>query len=316
MLSRVNETLERSLAAFKVARFLRPEIRGTEKRVLVRCETSTGAVNYLSFACTRRASGALKWIDVYIFMSAEDFSQTLRRIVLPMILESKKGLLENLAAGDHAYFRHLLEFARIAELTQQGKNREALDALHALPAELQTDHYILFMKVRLAQGINNTEYLHAIEEWEKAEPQDPALLMASIDGDVLRKDYHAAIAKATLLDEHLGGDAYQEYLIAGLHHLAAEPAAARLSARHALAQEPGMLRAYDLLIVLALEAGNNADLVDLLQEIEMKFPGTDMAKAVATEPRYSGLRSSAVFAAWLNVRSLPGLPADPATRHP
>ncbi|HEY4300062.1 MAG TPA: hypothetical protein VGM73_04250 [Candidatus Didemnitutus sp.] len=303
MLESLNPTLEKMFGKLKNAHFLRLDTRTAEKRALVRFINANGDATYLGFVCDRRRNGEIAWCDVHLYLFDENFSQTMHRLLGPWL-----GSLGNHSSPDsEGNIDDLIAIAPIARLIIDGKPHDALAAIRALPLAKQNQESIRVLRLSVARQSEPAEYARMVDEWAEDKPDDPALSLATFEAAVLRHDYPTAIARATRFEQLIGGDAYQEYLIARLHRLASEPTAARLAARHALAQEPSFTPAYDLLLDLALDNGNTADVVDLLQEIEMHFPGADMAHAIATDPKYAATRASAIYSAWLRLR--PGPPA-------
>ncbi|HVU15345.1 MAG TPA: hypothetical protein VHD32_00360 [Candidatus Didemnitutus sp.] len=301
VIENINSALIKMFTPFKQAHFLRVDHRGTERRVLLRLVAASGDASYLGFECNRRKNGELTWYDTFDYVFDENFSVTMRRLAGPALVALGRSAL----AGSDSEIKHLIEIAPIAKLVQDEKYAEALAAIHALPPERQKSGILRLLRFRLARQTSPEEFISLADEWEQEKPDDPAIVSARFYIAILRKDYPAAIAKARTFDQLIGGDAYQEYIIGRLHRLASESSAARLAARHALTREPTFTPAYDLLLDLAVDAGNTADVVDLLQEIEMKFPGADMAKAIAQDPKYAPTRASPIYAAWLRVRFVP-----------
>jgi hypothetical protein len=304
MLESLRGTLEKLFGTFKKAHYLRLDARGPDKRVLIRFINAHGDASYLGFVCERRHNGEIAWRDFHVYLFDEDFSRSMHRLLGPWLV----GLAEH-PGETSASLDALLAIAPVARMVLDGKTAEALAAIRNLPASQQKQDSVRLLHMILARQSDATDYARMVDEWSQDKPDDPALSLATFESAVLRRDYPTAIAHAARFEQLIGGDAYQEFLIGRLHHLASEPVAARLAARHALAQEPAFTPAYDLLLDLAVESGDTADVVDLLQEIEMRFPGADMAQAVATDPKYASTRASAIYAAWLRVR--PPHPAKP-----
>jgi tetratricopeptide (TPR) repeat protein len=295
----------RDLGGVKQAHFLRVVQRPGGKRALVRIHLKGGAINYLEFICTRQTSGELKWIDAFIYTSGDTLSNTLRAAALPMIAEMKKGLLDRLTDSESSYVKHLPEMESAMSLFRNGKAAEAESVLNALPREVQTNHLVLVIRLQVAQAVGNSDYLKVIQDWGKAYPIDPALALISIDGDILRKDFAAAIAHVDQLDRMVGGDPYQNFIRGNIYFAAKNYPMAKQSANAALQADPRLAAAYDVLLNTSLAEGNFDETANILERFERVYPRTDMAKAIKNSPVYAKFLLSPAYARWVEQRSHP-----------
>jgi len=74
---------------------------GNQRFVLFRLAMANfGGVNYHKFYLQRDAGGRIRGSDLYIYMTGEKFSQTLRRAYLQMAAQQSRSLLDRLAGRD------------------------------------------------------------------------------------------------------------------------------------------------------------------------------------------------------------------------
>ena len=298
MLSGLSKSLVQNFSTFTSAQYLRAQSVGGAKRVLVRCVSEEGAVNYFAFIVDRRATGSLKWVDVYIYLTGETMTESTRRAVLPMVANMKKNLLDKLTSRESDYVQNFPKMTRATQLIQGGKFAEALAELERLPETVKRERFVLTLRLRAAQPLSEAEYLKVITAWEKAYPDDPSLDLISIDGDVMRKDYAGAIKRIDSLSQRLGGDNYLNFLKGNMQMMAGDNDVARLTARAVLAAEPTLTSAWDTLLTISLNEHKYAETVALLIEFEAKFPGAKMKPVIATNAAYADFRTTQEYRDW------------------
>jgi tetratricopeptide (TPR) repeat protein len=301
-LGEVKDGLIRQFGQVKKAQFLRVVQRPGGKRVLVRVHLK-GGINYFEFVCARRASGKLKWVDMFIYITGDMMSNTIRTAALPMIAEMKKGILERLTGSESSYVEHLPEIQRAMGLLRDGKPAEAAPILKALPAEMQTNRSVLMLRLQVAQAVSESDYLKVIQDWETAYPNDSALALISIDGDVMRKNFTGAIAHVDVLDRLVGGDPYLNCIRGNIYFAAKNYVMVKRTANAALQADPHLAAAYDVLLNTSLAEEDFDETARILERFERAYPYVDMARAVKGAPTYSKFLLSPAYAEWIEQRS-------------
>jgi len=294
----VSKTLASSYSTFPSAHYLRAQTVDGERRLLVRCVSDKGAVNFMAFVPARRASGGLKWIDVYTYMNGELLSESSRRAILPLLAESKKNFLEKLSTSESNFVKSFPKATEAAKLIQEGKAAEAYAMLNALPADVRSHRFVLNLRLAAAQRVDEKEYLKVISDWEKAYPGDPSLDLISIDGDFMRKDYARGIKRLDSLSARLGGDNYLLFLKGNLQMMAGDNEAARKTARAVIAAEPALTSAWDTLLSISLSEKKYSETVTLLAEVEAMYAGAKMKPVIDKLEAYAEFRKSAEYKAW------------------
>lgn len=294
----VKKTLSTSLNLYTSARYLRTQQADGIKRVLIRCVSEEGAVNYMAFEVARRAIGTLKWTDVYTYLAADTLSEGSRRMLLPLAAESQKGLLDKLTQSENVLVANMPKISQGTQLLRQGKFAEATSLYNSLPQQVQNERFVLLLRLQATQQSNEDEYLKVITAWEKNYPDDAALNLISIDGDIMRKNYPKAIEHVDALAQTLGGDHYLTFLKGNIQMLAGDYDAARRSARAVLAAEPSIASAWDTLLAVSLQEKKYAETVAILKELEAAHPGADMKPTIAAEAAYEEFRTSQEYKDW------------------
>jgi hypothetical protein len=240
---RLVATLEQEQGSYTFLRLL----PGQPRRALFRCVSGAG-VNYHELLLTRGARGEVVYTDVYIHLSGELLSDTLRRAYLAGVAQESRGVLDELMGKEVAYVKHMPQIKRLAELVQQRQHAQALQAWQALPAEVQQQSEVLLLRVQAAAGVSEPAYEEAMAAFAAAWPDSPALTLMSIDRHVLRKEWAQAQAALDKVDARVGGDPYLDLVRAGVFVQSGQPAQARARCEAAMRREAGL--AYPALCAL------------------------------------------------------------------
>lgn len=278
-------------------KFLRTREEGGRRRILFRLTPGTGGVAYYELVLGRPGGGKLRAVDLYVYTTGELVSQTLRRAYLPLAAHDTRGLLDRLAGRDQDLFKHFPKFQKMAEDANAGRNREAIAAFQALPASLKADKNALILRLRAAIALGGDDYSAAIDDFQAAHPNDPALDLILIDGYSLKKRYDKAIARVDRLDERIGGDPYLDVLRAGLLMEKGDLPAAEEAARRATQREPALLEGFWTLVAISLKERAFDKTLALLRSIEADFRLT--FGDLATEPDYAEFVKSPQGREWL-----------------
>lgn len=304
LLQNVPAALKREYASMTAAHFVRVQTVGADRRALLRLLQQDGGASYIAFVGIRRPGEAVKWCDAFSYTGGETISQSARRTVLPFLQEAKKNSLQKLIGSDSAVVTYYATITSATRLFQNGKPVEAWTACEKLPAEVQKDRTVLVLRLRIAQALDEAKYLRVINEWKAAFPSDPTLDFISIDGDLLRKDYAAALGHVESFARQIGGDAYLDFLAANVLMLAERYDEARKRARLALADNSGVNDAYDTLLTISLKSKNFAETAAVLTELRTRFPALDLS-AVAGSEEYAEFRLSRAYREWVAQNKTP-----------
>ncbi|GGW67057.1 hypothetical protein DFQ11_103212 [Winogradskyella epiphytica] len=139
-------------------------------------------VNYHDYkVCTDGET--LKFSDIYIYLTAEHFSSTLRRIFL---LAQPKD--ENSRTIDNSVF-NMLEARKFAT---QGKFEEAYNRLSEIKGPMAKEKFTLLTKASYASSFNDELYEEALKEFSELYPNDPTLYLKQVDYNILKGDFKTA----------------------------------------------------------------------------------------------------------------------------
>jgi len=263
------------------------------QRAVFRMKGDTG-FNYHEYIFST-GTDELRAQDLYVYMTGELMSQTLRRNAMNGFAGSK-GFVAKLLGTDREYLKNMDKMKAMKEHLDRGEFQEGLAVYAKLPKSLRSEKTYLIARLQLASGSgDNDAYVKAIEDFEKSHPGDPALDLLSIDGFLLKKDYARALASIDRLDERVGGDPYLDVIRANVHIEAGDPAKARECARRALKKDPRIDDALWSLVTLSLHEKDWKETVALLGRLEKEFGATIEVESV---PLYEEFTKSPEYARW------------------
>lgn len=248
---------------------LRTRMVEGRQRVTMRLTGSDDDLNYHEFLLRRDANGRVVAEDIYIFMTGEMLSSTLRRLVFNLLpAGGAQGLLEKLKGADQAYLNSLRDVMRFSTAAKAGRNKDAMAIYRKLPEELQNDKAMILMAIMVAQKADDDdEYLAGMERFRKAYPKDPAIDFISIDYYVLKKQYGKAIESIQRVEKAVGGDPYLQILTAVVLNQSGKAAEAKPLVEKAVQADPKLAFGYWVRVTISLGEKNHADTLTWLKKI-------------------------------------------------
>ena len=234
----------RYVGAVEVAGALRPRIR-----TVVR-----GGVNFLEPVLHRASDASIKAIDLFSFRNGQMFSEVLS--LVGKFLAHPQG-----EAGGRAFVAATQHHGR-------GEYAKARAEFLKIPADLRTK-----VKAIALQGLTidvqqpPAIYLASIDAFNQNFPGDPAIKLVEIDAYALREEHPKLLASLSSLLEVSGGDAYVRVMRGTAHRTAGDRAAARADAEAAIAAEPDLADAHELLLEIAIDEKQYGEAVTALRAI-------------------------------------------------
>ena len=220
---------------------LRNHEQDGEQRVLFRLIQGEGGVNYHDMVIAKQPGGAVRVIDMYIFMSGELFSRTLRRAFLPLAAEESKSVLEKLTQQENDFLKHFGKYEKMVTAFRGQQYKQMLSIYDTLPETLKRDKNILLLCLQAASMEDDKVYARLIKNFQQWHPDDACLEMISIDGHLLAKQYDEAIAAINRVDKKISGDPYLDSLKANIYMEKGDLAEAERHASQAMLDDSTLL---------------------------------------------------------------------------
>jgi tetratricopeptide (TPR) repeat protein len=149
--------------------------------------------------------GKTKIADIYIYITGENFSETLRNLYLQFADEIEGAKKNNDAA---AWMKKLPE---IRSLINKGEHRQAMELFNNIPVKYRSGKIFQVMNVTISSGLSEEEYGTALDEYNKLFPNEPNAALLMIDGHILHKDYNKALEAVNMLDRQINKDPLLDY---------------------------------------------------------------------------------------------------------
>lgn len=275
--------------SYKLLRIYEKEGR---QRVLFRM-ISSDAVNYHEYSLIRFPDGEVATEDIFIFLTGEPFSQTIRRMLIPML-----GAIR-LRGSDSEQLKNIEALGEIMQEFQAGRYEKGVSSINRLPGKFKEQRFVLhmYMQASLRQGeAGERDYLAAMEKYRELYPNDASIDFISIDYYFLKKRYDEAIRAIDRIDKAIGGDPYLRVLRSGAHSEAGRFADARTDIEKAITEEPNLINAYWVRIALSLREKNHEDtltwLKAIVERLNVEF------QDLSTVPDYAEFVKSSQHAQW------------------
>lgn len=264
------------------------------RQVLFRLNSDDG-LNYHRFDLVRTVSNQIVCGDFYIFTTGEYYSQTMRRILLPIIAHETRSIMERLTGTDNALVANLTELQEIQRLTQQGDYAGAMRIYKSLPEELRREKFALLIRINSASELNETEYVAAMEDFRKYHPNDVCLDLIGIDYFLLKKQYAKSLACIDRLNEAVGGDPALAMLSAPILGLQERYPEALQKLQPFTRDEVHAEEAYTLLLDIYVAQNNHEETARTLSTLTDRF-GYEWD--VESAPEFSAFVASAAYNDW------------------
>ena len=187
--------------------FVRLVPRGGEFRPLFRlCLPELSGINYHELVVVQTADGA-KIADVDVYLSGECVSESLRRLVLPALAASNRGLKASLSASEVQLLEFSDDVREIGNLQRSGQPKSALELFRRLPTVVQESEPLRRLKVRICRNLGPDELAEALQQLFQATAVEPGAGFAEVERLELLGQ-HAEVAAAVDRLREQTGDPY------------------------------------------------------------------------------------------------------------
>ena len=180
---------------------------------------SAGGVNYIKIYLSASTPGTARIVDVYAFDNGEPLTTTLRRVMLPSLVEiaaDTAGIDESAHETETELVDAGLAVSPVVDLLREGRFAEAEALLDELPEPARSKPLFLRMRIQTASGTDVARHVKLVDEYRRRYPDDPALPLVEIDAHCARGDLPASLRGVDRLDRVVGGDPYLATVAAGL----------------------------------------------------------------------------------------------------
>jgi hypothetical protein len=275
-------------------RLLRIGERDGQKSILMRMAGTSG-VNYHEYLLTN-IGGQPQATDIYIYLSAERISDTLRRAAIPLVQHESRNLVDRLTKTESAFVANVETIQKMTEAMQNARHAEAIDLYRQLPAELQRDKNIMLIRYQSAVTLGEAETTATLDDFRAHHPHDVGVDFMLIDFYVLKRDFASALECIDRLDQAVGGDPYLDSMRAEIVLQQGHPAEALRLAERAVTAVADLPGPRFSLIGASLATKDFGRTAAEMREVEQRF-GLDFGELNAN-PAYAEFVKSPEGVAW------------------
>ena len=261
--------------------------------LIFRLFTDNG-LNYHDFTLTK-VNGAVKIVDVYIYLVGEKMSDAFRR----NFYNSTNNInFEAERANQQAYIDEISMQRQIWEQMQVGNYQGAYELYQSLPNEKREEKQFQVLSILITQNLSDEIYQQSIDTFNQLFPKDRSLPLLLIDGYFIRKEYDKLLVTLDNLEKSLGGDPVLDFFRAtvALEKKEVKPALEYLN--RLANNKPDFRLAWMTLLQINIDIGKYQEAVDNLIGME-KHLGMDKAALEKLIPNeQSDFINSEVYKSW------------------
>ena len=259
-------TLVRSVGNGGAYVLLRTYEKDGVRRAIFRMQTEQG-INYHDYALELQGDRVLA-TDLYVYLSAEEFSSTMRRLYLMAISQQPTGFLDRLTGKEAAFAKNAQKFKAMARFNRNGQFAQAVKIFNELPDSMRTEKPVLIIYLTATAQLGEKQYLEAFDLYRSHYPNDASLDLLSLDAYLSRKQYDKVLESIDRLEEAVQGDPFLDVMRAGVYHESGENDEAMKMVHRAIERQPDLQDAYWTAVEVTMDQKEFGETVKWLKRIE------------------------------------------------
>lgn len=265
-------------------------------------DDESGGLNYYDFILTP-IDDTLRIIDVLFYRSGERLSKSYNDIY-------KKVLRSHLDNESRGFFskkentdadRAVNIFEKVKAKYEEGKYQEAYDLYLTIPEEITKNKSFRLWKVNITVELGDLKkYRAAVEEYEKAYPDDPSLYIMAMDKYYMDGDFKNAIRCVDKLDIAVGLDDFLNYFRGNIYFEQKEYVKAQEKFEYITIEYPGFMGGWTNLVAAYEKTKAYSKMVEALTRLEDELEKEDIAQYMKIE--YVDFCKTQAFKDWENAK--------------
>jgi hypothetical protein len=276
-------------------RFLRVRDHEGASELVFRVIPDAG-VTYFGFRLDKVPGGETHIVDVYMFISGQYLSSSLRHSAYALVQQESRGAWDKLTRQDVEYVKQLPTIGKLMEAARGGRTEEAWTYLESLPEGFRYDRNTAAIAVSVGQQIEETKYSAYLDQLRVRYPNDPTLDLMLLDSYLLKEQWGEYEACLNRFDRNIGGDPFLDSVRAAGLDLQGKHAEAKQAYARAIENLPDEEHIYWIAIVSSLEHKEFADVAARLSQLSTRF--SMKFDNLETEPLYAEFIKSPEYAEW------------------
>lgn len=296
---KLGEVLIRDLGETGEYTFLKSYVsEENEHHLLFRLYSEEG-LNYHDYTVTL-VNNEPKLTEMYIYLSGEDFSKTLKGIYQNALISTQKEIDKEL--DQISAVSDLLKLAKVKNLYVGGKNKEALKLYNTLSNEAKIKKVFMLTKIQISSNIGIEEYHKAIDEFKNIFPDDESLQLVLIDGYFLKEEYDNCLATINELDKNLGGDDFLDLFRANTYYAKRDLLNAKIAISRLIENYPNFIDGYLTAISVYIENDEFKEAIPIIDQMCEIFEISYVELEKGLIEDYPDLEKQPSFKDWITKR--------------
>ena len=234
-------------------------------------------------------NGTPRMTDFYNFNGGEYASQSMRRTVLPLVLEMGGKLADGsgMTVNDALFLENMDKIQKLTGHIQSGETYLALKLLNELPSPLLNERFVRGMELQVLSGMpeKEKEYIAAMENLMKTFPEDPSLKLLMLDFYRLKKDTKKVFALLDEIEAEVGVDPYHEILRGSLYLAEEDYANAQKCAWSSISADATVKEAWLIILDAGLKGKDHRSVASALSAMHSDF-GLELGDSAYKDPIY------------------------------
>ena len=264
--------------------------------LLFRLYSEDEGINYHDFLLEDTPDG-YKIVDMYVYLTGENWSDTFKSLYVGYILELDKPELKKTAKP---YYLSFIKLKKAIELNNQGKSEEAYKLYQEIPEEHKKNKTFRMNLVLITQNLSDHIYARAIEDYSKSFPNDPGLYLLMIEKTMAKAKYDECIQHIDSLDNALEGDDFLDLYRANIYYLKNDYENAENYFLNLAENYPSFLDSYDSLLTIYAETKKFDSAIEILEIMVKDFELSKNRLQYTVRENFIDLYDSQQFKDWLD----------------
>jgi hypothetical protein len=253
------------------------EKEGTQ-HLLFRLFSDEG-LNYHDLELCKR-NGKIGIADFYIYLSGENFSETLAALLTSF----DKSVGDNEAESNDL----VKNIRKIRDYADSKDYESAYKYYHKLPLDIQNQRTVQIAYLMICKEYDEDEYVEGLLKFKRLYPDDPNIDLLMMDAYIIKKEIPKAMAAIDNLDKYINSDPFLDYFRALISNIANNTTDARTYLERLYKNYPGFDSGVLELINNYIQAGMNEKANSLIKVYEQNenFDQESLKLYLYTQPQF------------------------------
>ncbi len=229
--------------------------------MLFRLFSDENGVNYHDYRVSMNGD-EMMFNDMYIYLTGENISQTMQRLMLAGMPSNK--LLAILNPEKKQDFNKVIKASR---LLRSGQYRDAYNTYSSMTSDMKDEKFVLIMKGQVARMYDDDLYQKSMKELMAKHPNDNTLSFNYIDYYLLKEDYQKSLEAVNNLKSETKDD-FLEYLIGNINYTKGDLLSAKKNYRYMIENYSDFHTPYFVYMACLAENNEYKEIVEVLNKLQ------------------------------------------------